>query len=84
MAAVALSGTQAVQEDAALGMNRSQLAGVATALSHRVSLLQGPPGTGAHRWSWAQTRVHVCVCAPVPAHECGHVLECTLHVYACD
>eukprot|EP00983_Pelagomonas_calceolata_P048380 1141027-Pelagomonas_calceolata.AAC.2 len=46
VAAVTLSGVQAAQEDTALGMNRSQLAGVATALNHKVSLLQGPPGTG--------------------------------------
>ena len=48
VAAVAIGGSQAAQEDAGSGMNLSQLAGVATALNHRVSLLQGPPGTGEH------------------------------------
>ena len=43
---VALKGSEAAEEDAALGMNKSQVAGVVTALRHRVSLLQGPPGTG--------------------------------------
>jgi hypothetical protein len=43
---VTLGGREAAEEDPALGMNKSQVAGVVTALSHRVSLLQGPPGTG--------------------------------------
>jgi hypothetical protein len=58
-ATAALSAAQAKEMDPLLNMNRSQLAGVATGLSHTVSLVQGPPGTG------------VCVCECVCMYACA-------------
>jgi hypothetical protein len=35
------------ERDAELGLNRSQAAAVANCIMHRLSLIHGPPGTGA-------------------------------------